>query len=339
METIPASVAVEIEHQLTKYGIQPQGDVSQLNWSDPVPLALEVAGQIVDTAAMYMPEMSATAALKAAHSVPLDVPLFIVGSRIHASSADTMRTRGIWFIDEVGNAYLRGHGLLIDVRGQRGHVSVPSGPRDKSSPANPFTPKRAQVVLILLDEPALADAPLREIAERSGVSLGMAKDAIDALEHIGFVEQLGSRRRLIRQGELLDLWASAYPAGLGRANRLAVVRGDVHEWATPREVDFAVSGECAVPRLIRNPESLVLYVDGGRDKRLLRDLMLMNHWHKDPHGNIIVRDLFWRDLHPTGEPDTAPVPLVYADLLASRESRQLEVADEMRRSNEGLVEL
>lgn len=338
METIPESVALGIERQLATYGIRLRGDVSQLNRSDPVPMALEVDGQIVHTAALYMPEMSATAALKAAHSVPLDVPLFIIGPRIHASSADTMRTRGIWYVDEVGNAYLRGHGLLVDVRGRRGPPSsAPSG-HNKSGPANPFTPKRAQVVLVLLSEPALADASLREIAEKSGVSLGMAKDAIDALEHVGFVEQLGSHRRLIRKGELLDLWASAYPAGLGRANRLAVARGDVHNWATPGETDFAVSGERAVPRLIRNPESLVLYIT-GQDKRVLRDLMLMNRWHNDPHGNIVVRELFWRDLHPAGEPGTAPVALVYADLLASREPRQLEVADEMRRNNEGLVKL
>lgn len=337
MEAIPESVSGGIERQLATYGIRLRGDVSQLNRSDPTPIALEFDGQIVHTAALYLPEMSATAALKTAHSIPLDVPLFVVGQRIHASSAETMRTRGIWHVDEAGNAYLRGHGLLVDIRGRRGPTSLAVGRHDKSGPANPFTPKRAQVVLVLLSEPALANASLREIADKSGVSLGMAKDAIDALAHLGFVEQLSSRRRLIRKGELLDLWASAYPAGLGRANRLAVVRGDAHNWATPEEIDFAVSGESAVPRLIRNPESLVLYITGARDKQLLKDLMLMNRWHNDTHGNIIVRRLFWRDLHSASEPGTAPIALVYADLLASHEHRQLEVAKEMRANNEGLV--
>ncbi|WP_343232233.1 type IV toxin-antitoxin system AbiEi family antitoxin [Mycolicibacterium sp. CBMA 361] len=151
------------------------------------------------------------------------------------------------------------------------------------------------------------------------------------------MEQLGSHRRLIRTGELLDLWASAYPAGLGRSNRLAVARGDVNRWSAPGHIAVAVSGESAVPALIRNPESLVLYIDSDGDKQPLRDLMLMNRWHKDPHGNIIIREMFWRDVHATNNLDTAPVALIYADLLASHESRQREVADEMRRNDDRLV--
>ncbi|MUL50002.1 hypothetical protein FZI85_30200 [Mycobacterium sp. CBMA293] len=337
MEAIPESVALAVERQLAGYGVRLRGDVSQLTWSEPVPMALEVDGQIVQLVALYMPEMSATAALKAAHSVPLDVPLLIVGPRVHASSAETLRTRGIWYADEAGNAYLRGPGILVDVRGRKGPASAALSRHDKSGPANPFTPKRAQVVFLLLSDPTTADAPLREIAEKSGVSLGMAKDTVDALAQVGFVEQLGSHRRLIRTGELLDLWASAYPAGLGRSNRLAVARGDVNRWSAPGHIAVAVSGESAVPALIRNPESLVLYIDSDGDKQPLRDLMLMNRWHKDPHGNIIIREMFWRDVHATNNLDTAPVALIYADLLASHESRQREVADEMRRNDDRLV--
>lgn len=339
MEAIPESVAVAVERQLATHGIRLHGDVRELNRSNPVPIALEVDGQDFHTAALYLPEMSATTALKAAHSVPSDVPLFVVGPRIHASSADTMRTRGIWYADDAGNAYLRGRGLLVDVRGRRGPASLALSRHDKSGPANPFTPKRAQVVFVLLSEPTLVDAPLREIAEKSGVSLGLAKDTIDALEHVGFVEQLGSHRRLIRRGELLDLWASAYPTGLGRSNRLIVANGEIGHWAAPGNVDVAVSGEHAVPALIRNPESLVLYISSDGDKGPLRGLMRMNRWHNDPHGNIIIRDLFWRDLRPTNQLDTAPAALIYADLLASHEPRQLEVAGEMRRSDDRLVEL
>lgn len=339
MDAIPDSIAQSVERRLAEYKIRPRGDLSQLTWSNPVPMALDVDGRIIEVAALYMPEMSAFAALKAANLVPLDVPLLVVGPRIHASSADTMRTRGIWYVDEAGNAYLHGHELLIDVRGRREPKSM--GPRQhrKSGPANPFTPKRAQVVSVLLSKPALADAPLREIAETSGVSLGMAKDTMDALELIGYVEQLGSRRRLIRRGALLDLWASAYPAGLGRANRLAVVRGDVNRWSAPGGLNVAISGEQAVPGSIRNPESLVLYIDSHGEKQPLRDLMLTSRWHSDPHGNIIIRELFWRNLDSLSKIGTAPPALVYADLLASNESRQIEIAGEMRKNDERLVNL
>ena len=302
-------------------------------------MELNIDGHSVNMAAVYLPEMSATAALKAVHAVSTDVPLLVVGPRVHASSADTLRTKGIWYVDEAGNAYLRDHAILVDVRGRRGPASAALSQPRKSGPANPFTPKRARVVFALLSEPALADAPFREIAERSGVSLGMAKGTVDALAIVGFVERLGAHRRLIRRGELLDLWAAAYPSGLGRTNTLVVASGDVGQWAAPGGVDIAISGEQALPGVIRNPESLVLYLDSQGERRPLRELMVMNRWHNDPNGSIIIRELFWHNLQPISDAGTAPPALVYADLLASNESRQIEVAHEMRSHDERLVQL
>lgn len=334
-------MAEAVERHLHGYGIRLHGDLSQLTRSDPVPIELRMDDRIVHVAAVYLPEMSATTALQAAHAVPIGVSLLVVGPLVHGSSADTMRTRGIWYVDEAGNAFLRDHGLLVDVRGRRALTSAAPSRHRKAGPANPFTPKRARVVFVLLTEPALVDAPFREIAYRSGVSLGMAKDTMDALEAVGFVEQLGAHRRLIRSGELLDLWASAYPSGLGRTNILIVADGDIEKWAAPGGVDVVISGEQALARsgLIRNPESLVLYVDTGGERGPLRELMLINRWHSDSHGNITIRRLFWRDLGPNSNIDLAPPALVYADLLASNEPRQMEVARDMRRNDERLVQL
>jgi hypothetical protein len=302
-------------------------------------MELYIDGRSVDVVTVYLPDMSATAALQAAHAVPADVPLLVIGPRVHGSSAETLRTKGIWYVDEAGNAYLRHHALIVDVRGRRGLASTTQSQRLKAGPTNPFTPKRARVVLALLSEPGLADAQYREIADRSGVSLGMTKGTMDTLEIAGFVEQIGARRRLIRGGELLDLWASAYPGGLGRANTLLVARGDVESWSPPDGIEIAVSGEQALPGAIRHPETLVLYIDSGGQRRPLSDLMLSNRWHSDPHGNAIIRELFWRNLPPISNVGTAPPVLVYADLLASHEPRQIEVAREMRNHDERLVQL
>jgi hypothetical protein len=93
----------------------------------------------------------------------------------------------------------------------------------------------------------------------------------------------------------------------------------------------------AVPDDIRNPESLVLYVDTA-EYGLPAELLIHNRWHRDPHGSIVIRQLFWRNLldDPAG---VAPVTLIYADLLASREPRQLEVARHMRRRDDRLARL
>ncbi|OHU97081.1 type IV toxin-antitoxin system AbiEi family antitoxin [Mycobacterium talmoniae] len=342
MDRIGAELAEAIERHLAEYGVRVLGGLSALNSTFPEQLDLEIDGQPVTTTALYLPHLSATAALQAWAMTDTDSPLLVVGPRLHPSSAETLRARGLWYIDGAGNAYLRHQGgLLIDVRGRRPAVSVQHDTLNEGlhgdGPRNPFTPKRAQVVCVLLAAPELVEAPLRDIAQSAGVSVGMAKETMDTLRITGFLEHLGSRRRLVRAGELLDLWAAAYPGGLGRANRIFVASGDIHAWSAPEGLQVAVSGEQAVPGDIRNPESLVLYVHTA-DNGLPTDLLIHNRWHRDPHGSIVIRNLFWRHL-PDQQSGLAPAALIYADLLASREPRQLEVGHHMRRQDDRLARL
>lgn len=342
MDPIELGLAKAAERHLAEYGVRVVGGLSALNSTVPEQLDLEIDGQPITITALYLPHLSATAALQAWAIADTNSPLLVVGPRLHPSSAETLRARGLWYIDGAGNAYLRNQdGLLIDVRGRRSAVSEqPETLGDGlhgDVPRNPFTPKRAQVVCVLLAAPELVEAPLRDIAERAGVSVGMAKETMDTLRTTGFLEHLGSRRRLVRAGQLLDLWAAAYPGGLGRANRLFVASGDVRAWSAPERLQVAVSGEQAVPGDIRNPESLVLYVRTA-DNGLPTDLLIHNRWNRDPHGSIALRKLFWRNL-PDQRLGIAPAALVYADLLASREPRQLEVAHHIRRQDDRLVRL
>lgn len=335
------AVTQAIALHLSEYGAELRYDQPAATPGRLVPMTLEAGGQRVDVFGLFMQHLSATAALQAMHESPRDRPLLVFGPRIHESSAATLRARGIWYADMAGNAYLRHDGLVIDVRGRRGDRSENYERHADTLPANPFTPKRAQVGLALLSSPGLESAPIREIAERAGSSVGMAKDTLDTLKTAGFIEQLGQERRLIRAEELLNLWVSAYPTGLARSSTLLRAQGEAENWSPPPGIEFAISGEQAVGSVIRNPETLTIYVhgyvqnDGKRGPP--RELMIENRWRRDGHGNIIIRELFWRDLPGIHGAGTAPPVLVYADLLASKESRQAEVAREIRGDVERLV--
>lgn len=345
MDLIPASLAHATEEHLAQHGIHAKEDLSLLTWLQVRRITLEFDGLSIQVDALYLPRMSATDALHAVHSLRSDVPLLVIGPRVHETSANTLRAHGIWYLDEAGNTYIRDERLLIDVRGRRAlNSTVAERLADRhfdAGAANPFTPKRAQVGLALLTLPELADAPFREIAARAGVSVGLAKSALDTLKTAGFVEQVGPRRRLIRGEELLNLWVSAYPGGLAKASTLLVAHGDLHNWSPPSGIDFAISGEQALGETLSHPETLIIYVHGYVDddgrRRPPRELLLNNRWQRDSHGNVIIRELFWRDLPGMNETGGAPLVLTYADLLASHEPRQMEIAHGMRLDVERLV--
>lgn len=328
VDFIPSALAEAVQGHLADLSIV-TGDLRQITWLHAAPMVLAIDDRRINVGILYLPRMSATEALQAAHAVPQDIPLLVVGPRIHESSAKTFRARGIWYLDEAGNAYLRDHGLLVDVRGRRGEASVSQDSILKVGPSNPFSPRRAQVVFVLLSRPDLADAPLREIARYAGVSVGIAKETIDTLVATGFVEQTSAYRHLVRSSELLDLWGSTYPAGLGRSNKIFVGSGDVLDWSVPDGVDFAVSGEQAARNYIRHAETLVLYIRADEKRRTPTDLLLRNRWNRDPSGNVTIRRMFWRNLDGLAE-NVAPPLLIYADLLAAHEPRQTQVAHELR---------
>ena len=118
MDTVPGSLAEAVRSQLADLSIQ-IGDLTEVNWVRPMRNTLAIGDRLIDVAVLYLPHISATEALRAAHTVPQEIPLLVIGPRVHESSARTLRARGIWYLDRAGNAFMRDDDLLIDIRGRR----------------------------------------------------------------------------------------------------------------------------------------------------------------------------------------------------------------------------
>lgn len=251
---------------------------------------------------------------------------FTYAPYIPKRSADLLRDIGAQYLDAAGNAWIQFGDVLIDVRGRPRPADAPRTPRS----GNLFSAGRAQVLMALLAWPHLWEAPQRDVAAAAGVSLGQAHNTLALLAEAEY------DRHRVRSGRasLLDLWAAAFPAGLARRLRLATYRGDNPTEPKParRGDTLAVSGETAVPDLLR-PTTLTLYVT-ELDPRLA----VVNRWRADGEPNIVVRRRFWRDPSETGGVSTpigiAPWPIVYADLLASRDPRARDAALEWRSRHE-----
>jgi hypothetical protein len=281
----------------------------------------------------YAPLMTFSKATWAASQSP-SLPLLVAGAHISEKSAAPLRDAGIQYIDASGNAHIEFQDVLIDVRGRRrmNHVE----PQHARRPSNIFSPRRAQVVLALIAWPSLVHANVRDIARAAGVSVAQTHDTLAMLDAAGYLPDPPTS--LYRRKELLEYWAAAYPTGLSPRLEIASFRGDPENLNKVNAEDpIFVSGESAATDLIR-PQTLTIYA-----KSLNPKLPIVNRWRSDLEPNIFIRKKFWSSPEgsdgPLGGIRPAPWPLVYADLVASGDPRQREVAREWRDRHVGPDEM
>lgn len=255
----------------------------------------------------------------------------IVSRFIPAGAALALEESGISYLDAEGRAFLRAPDFLVLLQERRKPLKKVE-PRAATGRA--FDPAGLRVVFSLLVDPEQVNAPYRDLAERNGVSPAAVKYALDDLEQKGFLVKRGKgrgmKRRMVDPAGLGRRWAVAY----GDRLRPKFVRGRFRlldpalakTWKALR-LDAGEScwgGEPAAELYTRRlrAEVLTLYSTAPTDA-LARSLRLL----PDPDGPVEVLTRFWRgDVDYVGGLPVVPKVLAYADLLASNETRNLEVA-------------
>jgi hypothetical protein len=250
--------------------------------------------------------------------------LLLVGPRVTERSAEQFRRMSVSYLDQAGNAHIVFPGVYIDVRGRKS-THLPTPTHTHRGGTNLFSEKRAQVIFAILEWPELLQDRLRVLASTAGVSIGQAQSTLGLLEELGFLD---SSRRIIpqRREALTDQWVSAYQTGLRTTWSMDSFAADTIDFEDCGHTIF-LSGESAVPHQIR-AETTVIYAS-----ELPKNMIRRYRWrrnHEQP--NIYLRKKFWSTpwLPETPGIYKAPKLLIYADLLASGNSRQREVATTMR---------
>ncbi len=260
-----------------------------------------------------------------------DVPVLITMPRLTPRGAGILRRRGLNAVDVEGNATIRLPGLVIEVEGRRGKAG-----RSAVAPRGRWGPAGVRALLVILARPEMAgDWRVRNLAEASSVSVGSAQAVLARLRRDRFLGDDG----LHQGGRLLDQWIGDFAADTA-AHRV-VDRYDYRPawWHGHEEslasADMALSGESAaqVMGLPLRGDTSILYV---WNPSTLKDLVKTARLRRDPAGGIIVRRRWWQSVDGSW---MAPSPLVYADLLAADEPRQMEVAQGMRTTDEILQRL
>ncbi|ROT96203.1 hypothetical protein EB809_17360 [Marinobacter sp. R17] len=267
----------------------------------------------------------------------LPTPALLVADYINPNMADRLRDAGFQFIDASGNAYLKTQTLHIYVKGNK--PSPVSSTSRKTSRV--FGASGLKLVFSFLLNPDLVNHPYRTIADLACVSLGSVGKMLSALREQGYlVEQgKGKKRTLRRTRELLDRWVSTFPETLSPQLEIGVFESN--EQAPWKSIKLSALEGCwggevgaSILDAYLSPSMSLIYLPKDR----LRDFVIQHRLKKASDqtraaaGRIQVREKFWTDKligGSTGSGDVAPDILIYADLIASGDPRNLEAAERL----------
>lgn len=265
-----------------------------------------------------------------AHQLSDSATHVIIGQRhIPNGLGRRYRAGGLNYIDSGGNAWISAPGYLVNVEGRKPAIARTPG---RERPSRALSPTGLQVVFALLVRPDLVASPLRHIAAAAEVSLGATQGAVEDLKSQGFIFSTGGKRALADLPKLADQWVTRFATDLRPRLDETTLQGPEPRWWLSHlnaKWGSALSGETAMAALgysIR-PETVTLY--GQPPWHPVRKAARLRAGEL---ANVSLRQRFWNTDH-LGADALAPKLLVYADALASDDSRQIEIAREMRQGD------
>lgn len=252
--------------------------------------------------------------------LPPNLYPLLVAPYITRAMAERCRQLNLQFIDTAGNAYLTMPGLTVFVTGEPRPATLA-----EEIPYRAYTEVGMKTIFALLCDPELADATYRDIARAAKVGLGTLGPIIKELENRGHLVQRGRRRVLAGTRELMEAWVTRYPDTL----RPKLVRNryqcevDRLFALDPTRLKAYWGAEVAAEHLtgFLRPEHFTLYVQGDT-KRFLTEA----RGRLDLNGNTELLQVFWDFPAMNDHQDLVPPLLVYADLMATQDGRNLETA-------------
>jgi hypothetical protein len=238
--------------------------------------------------------------------------------------ARSLREANQNYLDTAGNIFLRLPGLYV-FRETSDPPLVDIG-RDRSI-GETFAPTTTRVGLQLLLEPELVNASYRELARRSGISLRSVQLAMEAFKADGFVEDARKKQlRLVSRTKFFTKWVEGYNRRLRPKLRLGRYRMSDPEGELVLDEHKACWGGEQASMLIGNGVHSVerlVHVYGTATP-----IIAKNKLRLDPDGSIELMTAVW-DPNQEAKAGIAPLFVVYADLVNTRDPRCEEVANRM----------
>lgn len=265
----------------------------------------------------------ATVAMEKAQPTTLAQDCILVTEYVTPPMADLMKRIGLLFMDTTGNAYLNKPPLYVFIKGNKPPENAKAAPTKRL-----FKPAGLKVVFALLNNPEMVDRPYRQIAAVTDVALGTVDWIFRDLIEMGFLVEMGGRKRKITNPlMLLKRWVEAYPEQLRPKLGIARFRADQPDWWKNVDIadyDACWSGEVAAAKITKHlkPEKIIIYAPEPPGK-----LIIEKKLRKTTTGDIEILRTFWKFDHKLINLGIAPPLLIYADLMATGDDRNIETAE------------
>lgn len=256
----------------------------------------------------------------------------LVTDYVNPNMADRLKEMDLAFIDTAGNAYLNEPPVFVYIKGNR-----PTETKDIGRDPRPIRAFQATGLKMLFGfflNPRLLQQTYRDIAEATDVALGTVGWVLTDLREHGYLYEGDKRgRQLVQKRKIVEQWVTTYPDKLRPRLKLGRYRAPKHRWwddVALEQHNAQWGGEVAAEKLTNYllPERAIIYADNVPARLIVEKGLI-----KDPEGDVEILRRFWKpgllkDVtpHPHIPLDVVPPLLIYADLMATADDRNIEAA-------------
>ncbi len=249
--------------------------------------------------------------------------LVLVTEYVSQPQAEKLRSLDISFFDAAGNAYFNEAGLYVFVSGQRKRRED-----DREKLPRLFRPPGMKLLFAFLTNPGLENESYRSISVATGVPTATVGVFMKDLENTGYLARRAKNRRsLTRREELFKRFVENYGESFRPTLEPVRFRSKKYEGRWWENVDLKKfkafwGGETGAAKLTEHlkPQIATVYADS-----LLPRFQAEYALVRDNKGDVEILKKFWTG----GETKNAVAPplVVYADLIATADERNLETAE------------
>lgn len=287
-------------------------------------------------------------------------PGLLAADYINPAMAEKLKQADIEYIDTAGNAYINRQPVYVLITGRKKRdISIAP---EQGQINRAFEPKGLLVTYSFLANPSLVSKPYREIAQVSGVAVGTVGWVMNALKAGEYLHQNAEtgERNISNYHRLLDRWVSAWPEKLRHKHLLGRFTAKDNNWwknTDIRQYEACWGGETAASVYTKRlqPQITTAYVPKSNLKELIRDSRLSKaaNQSQERSGLVYLYSPFWITSNRkggSGENDQTmyearsrhwPIDakaaaelahpiIVYADMIATGDPRNLEIAQLLR---------